>query len=309
MPMSGRIRRSIPSGGARTRVEGWGSMARVLIAGCGYVGSALAGRLLDRGDTVWGLKRRPRDLPTGVTPIEADLAVARSLSDLPADLDYVVYAASPSGVDDAHYRAAYVEGLARLLEALDRDGQSPVRVFLLSSTSVYEQSRGDWVDEESETAPRHFSGQRLLEAEGVLRDGPFAATVLRLGGIYGPGRTRLLESVRQGRARYRKGAPRYTNRIHRDDVAAAIVHLMASDVTGRLYLGVDDEPAEQAVVMRWLAGVLGAPEPRPEEKIGARDRSSRSNKRCRNTRLRESGYTFQYPTFREGYGAVIEGMR
>ena len=218
-------------------------MARVLIAGCGYVGSALAERLLDRADTVWGLRRRPHGLPTGVTPIEADLAVARTLRDLPPDLDYVVYAASPSGSDDAHYRTAYVEGLGRLLEALDRDGQSPMRVLLLSSTSVYEQSRGEWVDEQSETAPRHFSGRRLLEAEGLLRDGPFAATVLRLGGIYGPGRTRLLESVREGRGRYPKGAPRYTNRIHRDDVAGAIVHLMASDVKGRLYLGVDDEPA------------------------------------------------------------------
>jgi len=283
-------------------------MARVLIAGCGYVGCALAERLLLRGDRVWGLRRRPHRLPVGVLPIEADLAVPRSLSELPPDLEFVVYAASPSGRDDAYYRTAYVEGLARLLEALDGAGQSPRRVFFLGSTAVYEQSTGEWVDETSETAPRHFSGQRLLEAEGVLRDGPFAGVALRLGGIYGPERTRLLVSVREGRARYRGGAARYTNRIHRDDCAGAIAHLMQQEAPQPLYLCVDDDPAEDAVVMRWLAGALGAPQPQPEREVGAKGRRSRGNKRCRNTRLRESGYVLHYPTFREGYTALIEEM-
>jgi nucleoside-diphosphate-sugar epimerase len=279
-------------------------MARVLIAGCGYVGCALGEKLIAASDTVWGLRRRPLSLPPGVEPIEADLAVARTLNDLPRDLDFVVYAASPSGRDDAHYRTAYVEGLARLLEALDRGRQSPRRIFFLSSTGVYEQSKGEWVDESSETNPQHFSGRRLLEAETLLRAGPYAATVLRLGGIYGPGRTRLLEEVRRGQATYRRG-PHYTNRIHRDDCARAIAHLMACGASQPLFLVVDSEPAEEAVVLRWLAGALGAPEPRPARDDRAEGRGARSNKRCRNDLLVSTGYSLLYPSFREGYAAAI----
>jgi nucleoside-diphosphate-sugar epimerase len=279
-------------------------MSRVLIAGCGYVGCALGERLVAASDTVWGLRRRPLSLPPGVEPIEADLAVARTLRDLPRDLDFVVYAASPSGRDDAHYRTAYVEGLSRLLEALDRARQNPRRIYFLSSTSVYEQSKGEWVDETSETSPRHFSGRRLLEAETLLRESPFSATVLRLGGIYGPGRTRLLQQVRAGQATYRPGT-HYTNRIHRDDCARAIVHLMSCAASQPLFLVVDSEPAEEAVVMRWLAGALGAPEPRPARDDRGRERSARTNKRCRNDLLLSTGYPLLYPSFREGYAAVI----
>lgn len=284
-------------------------MARVLIAGCGYVGCALGEQLVARSDTVFGLRRRPLSLPRGVEPIAADLSVSRSLRDLPGNLDFIVYAVSPSGRDDAHYRTAYVEGVSRLIEALVRDHQSPRRIFFLSSTGVYEQAKGEWVDESSDASPRHFSGRRLLEGEGLLRASPFAATVLRLGGLYGPGRTRMIDNVRAGRATYRPGAPRYTNRIHRDDCTGAILHLMTQGTSKPLYLAVDDEPAEEAVVLRWLAGALGAAEPRAEKRSHATGRGARSNKRCRNRLLRESGYALRYPSFREGYAAVIEQMR
>jgi nucleoside-diphosphate-sugar epimerase len=283
-------------------------MAKVLIAGCGYVGCALGELLVARGDAVWGLRRRPVDLPEGVEPLEADLAVSRTLRDLPAGLEFVVYAASPAGADDAYYRTAYVEGMTRLLEALQSQGQAPRRIFFLSSTAVYEQSRGEWVDESSETKPRDYRGKRLLEAEGLLRKSELASTVLRLGGIYGPRRTRLLDSVRSGRATYPKGAPHYTNRIHRDDCAGAIAHLMTLASPAPLYLLVDDDPAEEAVVKRWLAGALGAPEPRAE-KPPSEGRRARSNKRCRNAALRSTGYELRFPTFREGYAALIEQMR
>jgi nucleoside-diphosphate-sugar epimerase len=284
-------------------------MARVLIAGCGYVGSALGGRLVAKGNTVWGLRRRPLALPQGIQPIEADLSVARTLEELPPGLDHVVYAVSPAGSDDAHYRAAYVEGISRLLEALDRQGQRPRRVFFLSSTGVYAQNKGEWVDESSPTEPAHFTGKRLLEGEKLLADSSFAGTVLRLGGIYGPRRTSMLERARSGRSTYRKGGPYYTNRIHRDDCAGAIQHLMELESPGPLYIGVDEEPAEELVVLRWITGALGAPEPRlesePSRGTGGRPRT---NKRCRGDLLRETGYSFQYPTFREGYAALIREM-
>jgi nucleoside-diphosphate-sugar epimerase len=280
-------------------------MARILIAGCGYVGGALAQRLVTGPNEVWGLRRRPMMMPLGVEPIEADLAVARTLRDLPPRLDFVIYGASPAGPDDAHYRTTYVEGVKRLLEALHLQRQSPRRIFLLSSTSVFGQSKGEWVDESSATEPVDFRGTRVLEGESILAEGPFAATILRLGGIYGPRRTSLVDRVRTGRASYRKGAPRYTNRIHRDDIVGVLEHLMNAEAPAPLYVTVDDEPAEDAVVLRWLAGILGAPEPRAEKETEPPTGRAATNKRCRNDLLRASGYAFRFPTFREGYTALV----
>ena len=101
--------------------------------------------------------------------------------------------------------------------------------------------------------------------------------------------------------------PQYTNRIHRDDCAGALRHLMNLENPDSIYLAVDNEPAEERAVLLWLAGVMGSPEPREAEKAEASKRP-RGNKRCRNARLVQSGYTFRYPTFREGYSAVLEGM-
>jgi nucleoside-diphosphate-sugar epimerase len=283
-------------------------MARVLIAGFGYVGAALGRALVDDAHAVWGLCRQPVSLPEGVLAITADLGVAADLADLPPDLDCVFYMASPGGSDDALYRTAYVEGLANLLGALVRQGQQPARVFFVSSTAVFAQRRGEWVDETSPAQPDHFSGRRLLEAERVLFEGPFPGTVVRFGGIYGPRRTQLVQSVRAGRAVWRKSPPEWTNRIHRDDCAGVLAHLMKLDRPEAIYLGVDCEPAERGAVLRWLAGASGAPVPRAVRSGDPSLRPARSNKRCRNDRLLASGYRFRYPTYREGYRAVLEGM-
>lgn len=285
-------------------------MSRILIAGCGYVGSALAVQRLAGGDSVWGLRRNPVQLPSGVEPLAADLAVARSLEALPPALDVVIYMASPGGRDDAFYRTAYVEGLRNLLTALRKQGQQPRRVIFVSSTAVYAQQRGEWVDEASPTEPTHFSGQRLLEAEGILHQSGFPAVVLRFGGIYGPRRTRLIDQVRQGRALISRGEPRYTNRIHRDDCAGALSHLIDLAEPADCYLGVDSEPESETEVLRWLAGVLGAPPPRvaPADRDDEDSRRSGS-KRCRNARLLASGYVFRYPGYREGYTAVLAEKR
>jgi nucleoside-diphosphate-sugar epimerase len=244
-----------------------------------------------------------------VIPVTADLGLVASLEELPAGIDAVFYMASPGGPDDGYYRAAYVDGLSNLLAVLDRRGERPKRIFLVSSTAVYAQDDGSWVDESSPTEPTHFSGKRLLEAEELLRSCPFAATIIRFGGIYGPRRVRLIENVRAGRAVYRKSPPQWTNRIHRDDCAGVLQHLMRLERPASVYLGVDCEPAEDGAVLRWLAGVLGAPTPRAVRAGDPGLRSMRGgNKRCRNDRLVESGYRFRYPTFREGYRAVIEEL-
>ncbi len=283
-------------------------MAKILIAGCGYVGCVLGARLAAEGHRVWGMRRRPFPRIMGLTPIAADLAIPSSLQGLPSDLDVVFYMASPSGADDAFYRSAYVDGLRILLEALEKQGQRPSRVLFVSSTAVYAQQGGQWVDETSPTEPEHFSGRRLLEGEHLLFEGPSPGVVVRFGGIYGPRRTPMIDRVRSGRAEYAPGRPRYTNRIHRDDCAGALRHLMNLPEPDRVYLGVDSEPAQELAVLRWISGALGAQPPRKARAENIASQPGRGNKRCRNDRLLESGYEFRYPTYREGYNSLIAGI-
>jgi nucleoside-diphosphate-sugar epimerase len=282
-------------------------MARVLIAGCGYTGIALGMQLASEEHTVWGLRRRPELLPAAIHPLKADLCDPGSLTLIPPKLDFVFYTAAAERTDDASYQAAYVTGIQNLLNQLSQSHQPLRRIFFTSSTAVYAQTGGEWVDETSETLPREFSGRRILEGEELLLRGPFAATVVRMAGIYGPGRTRLIDQVRRGEAVCDTTEPRYTNRIHRDDCAGVLQHLMRLSALETLYLGTDSEPADRADVLLWLAKRLGALPSRVEPGTPT-GRESKSNKRCRNSRLLQSGYSFRYPTFREGYEAIVAEM-
>jgi nucleoside-diphosphate-sugar epimerase len=279
-------------------------MARILIAGCGDVGSRLGVNLAANGHTVWGLKRNTASLAPQIQPLPGDLARPDSLVLPREQLDYVFYTAAAGGYSEAQYRAAYVDGVANLLTALTAAGQQPRRVVLASSTSVYAQQRGEWVDEDSPAAAVGFSGACICEGEVLLQRGPYPATVIRFGGIYGPGRTtRLIDSLRSGTARCVRGV--YSNRIHSEDCARALQHLMALDNPEPLYLGVDDDPALLCEVLNWLAGRLGVPGPQVDEHRDAVEKRQRSNKRCRNARLRASGFEFLYPGYRQGYAAIL----
>ena len=278
-------------------------MARILIAGCGYVGQELGLRLVREGHSVCGLRRGPGRLPPGLGGFSADLTRPETLRDLPGPFDAVFYTAGASHRSEAGYRSAYLQGLGNLIGVLQ--GQNPPvgRLFFTSSTAVYGQSGGEWVDEDSPAEAGHFRGRLLRAAEQALLDGPIAGTVVRIGGIYGPGRQRLIDSVRRGEARCLEGPPRYLNHVHRDDCAGALAHLMGLDSPRSLYLLVDHEPAEQCGVLRWIAGRLKVPAPpRVSPEAG---KPARGTKRCRNTRLLDSGYAFRYPTYREGYEALI----
>jgi nucleoside-diphosphate-sugar epimerase len=278
-------------------------MARILIAGCGYVGSELAANLAKEGHEVWALRRSEAPAPAGARAIRADLLDVDRLRDLPSRIEVVFYTASAGGGDDRAYRGAYVDGLRYLLAALDGH---PIRRFLFaSSTGVYAQSGGVWVDEDSPAEPEHFSGRRLLEGERLLLRARFAASVVRLAGIYGPGRSRLVERVRRGEAVIPGGASVYANRIHRDDCAGALRHVMTLESPAPLYVAADHEPADLGTVLRWIAQRLGVPPPRVDAAATGARYGRTSNKRVRNGRLLASGYRFRYPTFREGYGELI----
>ena len=286
---------------------------RVLIAGCGYVGTALGARLAREGATVWGLRRSAAGLPSAIAKVEADLCDRRSLAALPEGIDSVVYAASPDRGDPAGYEAAYVRGLETLLDVLRTRGETPERLVLVSTTGVYAQRDGSWVDETSVAEPSDETGRSVLAGEAIARSSGAHAIVIRFSGIYGPGRTRLVSQVRDGTARLPAQAPWYTNRIHRDDCAGAIAHLLALPEPAELYLGTDHAPADLGEVMRFLASELGVEPPdTADEQDGTEPgppaRRRRTSKRCRNDRLVASGYVFVHPSYREGYRALIAGM-
>lgn len=272
----------------------------VLIAGCGDLGTEAGLRFAAAGFSVLGWRRSAEKIPAPLTGQAADLT--GSLPTIPADTEVVVISTAARERSEAAYRSAYVDGTANVLDALDRDGVHPRRILFVSSTAVYGDAGGGWLDEDSPTAPASVTGAVIREAEDLLHSRRPDAVVLRLAGIYGPGRTRLIDQVRSGTAD--PGQGQLTNRIHRDDAAAAIVHLTTAVADpAPLYLGVDNEPVEKREVLRFLAAELGT-ELGPEEPSNS---SRGGNRRLSNTRLLSTGFEFSYPTFREGYRAVLAG--
>jgi nucleoside-diphosphate-sugar epimerase len=283
---------------------------RVLVAGAGYVGAELAALLALAGHRVLALRRTPSAMRAVVEDshlkfrparwLACDLADSSAIETLALEpVDALAYLVAADARDDASYRRAYVDGLTNLLARLAANG-SLQRVLFVSSTSVYAQHDGGWVDESSASEPRDFSGRRVLEGEAIARSAGCSAVALRLGGIYGPGRSSLVDRVRRREARLPR-TPHYTNRIHRDDAARACAHLLTLTAPESVYVGVDHEPADQAEVLRWIAGRLGVAPPRGDYDANL----PATGKRCSSARLRATGFQFHYPTFREGYGSLI----
>ena len=279
----------------------------VLIAGCGQLGTEAGLELVAHGHRVHGLRRSAGRLPPELNPISADLSDPSGLAHLPGT-EVVLFILTPGSFDDGAYRRAYVGNLRRLLDTLDRRDALPRRLVYVSSTSVYGQADGSWVDETSPTEPSGFSGRRLLEGEALAADsGVEEVVAVRFGGIYGPTRARLLRSVEDGRAVCHDDPPIWTNRIHATDAARILSHLTTLDDPEALYLGVDSEPAPDGEVKRWLARRLEVPEPPASTSPPSlTSRSMRSNKRCSNARLLASGFHLLYPTYREGYQQVLD---
>lgn len=274
-----------------------GRAATVLIAGCGDLGRRVGRLLAGRGSRVFGLRRQAHELPAGIEPLAIDLSAG--VPRLPA-VDQVVFCAAPDSGDAPAYRATYETAWGNLLTALGAMPAPPQRVLLVTSTRCYAQNDGGWVDEDSPVTARDAQTASLLRAEAMLRDSGLPGLVLRPAGLYGKGEGPLLRSLLDGRARCAAGPPRWSNRLHRDDAARAIVHLLGLADPAPLYLGVDCEPADHALLLRELAKWIGVPAPESADLPAAG-----VNRRCRNTRLLASGFRFLYPTWREGYRSVL----
>lgn len=295
-------------------------MTSIAILGCGYVGIELCEQLVAGGHEPIGIRRSAAGLQavaaTDATPMQGDVTDAGSLGSIP-DVDALIFAASSGGRDAEAARRVYVDGLRTVIEHFGERAHPPQQLIYTSSTGVYGDHHGDWVDEETPIAPASPKTEVLAEAERITREVAPAygihGIVARVAGIYGPDRYRL--------ERYLDGpvTAGYRNTIHRVDVAGAIAHFLTHGAGGQdLVLVTDDEPVDRWTFADWLAEQVGV-DPPPKRTVADRladaDLSARTRrrlstaKRCDNARLRGLGYDLAYPTFREGYREAIEAYR
>lgn len=279
-------------------------MSRILIAGCGYVGEATAGLFHDAGWKVegWtGSAESAKKLSGKAYPVAAvDLAKRDEVSARAKDFDAVIHCASTRGGAVDLYRRVYLQGARNLLEAFTRS-----TIVFASSTSVYAQKNGEWVTEESAAEPQHETGKVLRETEDIVLS--HGGIVMRLAGIYGPGRSALLQRFVKNEAVIDPKNDRFVNQVHRDDIAAAFFLLLDRHVgSGQIYNVVDDEPILQSECYRWLSEKLKRPMPALATPTAVASRGStsepkrgRSNKRVSNAKLRRLGWAPRYPAFAE----------
>ena len=288
---------------------------RVAILGCGYVGLEL-GRRLREDHEVAGVRRSREGCAAvedaGVEAVRADVTDRANLARVP-DADWVVFAASSGGRGADAAREVYVEGQRAVLEAFAGRERVPKRYVYTSSTGVYGDHGGDWVDEDTSLEPTTEKTAVLVEAERVAREEAreygIEGRVARFAGLYGPDRYRL--------ERYLEGpvTAGYLNMIHRADAAGVVGFLLEEGGESEVVLAADDEPVDKHAFADWLADecdVERPPKRTKEERLEAGDLSAAAerriltSKRCSNGRLRSLGYEFRYPTFREGYRAAVE---
>lgn len=284
-----------------------------LIIGCGYLGQRVGQRLLADGERVWGTVRsrsRADDLAAlGIEPVIADVLDPDSLRALPG-ADRVFYTVGFDRNVGVAMRSVYVDGLRAALGVVAGPG---VRVVYASSTGVYGQESGDWIDEDAPAEPRHESGRICLEAENLARERAtaqgFSLIVLRFAGLYGPGRIPRRASVAQGEPIVGDAA-KYVNFIHIDDAAASAVAALDRGRAGRVYHVADDRPVTRVEFYVELARVLNAPAPRfvRPDPGSPEARREESNKRVSNRRLREElAVDLRYTDIIHGLGAVLPG--
>lgn len=291
------------------RAVRYAAPVRILIVGCGYLGRAAGERLARAGHAVAGVQRRPDDgalAAAGVRPLVADVTRPETLAALPAGWDAVVNAVSSAGGDAAAYRAVYLDGTRNLLAWLR--AAPPRRYVHVGSTSVYAQADGGRVDEDSPAEPATETGRVLVETERELLAAAaagFPAVLLRVAGIYGPGRGHLFRQLLRGEARLDGDGGRWLNQVHRDDVAGAVVAALERGAPGRIYNVADDEPVTQRDFLGWLAAELGVPPPPAADAARPRKRGA-TDKRVSNRRLRdELGWRPIFPSFRAGYATAL----
>lgn len=276
-------------------------MTSVLIVGCGDLGSAVAVLLHQAGHQVIGVRKSAQQLPFNMQTVQLDITLPRAVSALEFFRpEIILYCVAATAQEDDNYYQHYVLGLQHVL-ASQATNPNLKHVFFVSSTRVYGQQTSELLDEATLALANDFGGFRLLEAEQQLQSIHCSSTVLRLSGIYGPGRLYLVNMAKD-RARWPQ-QNQWSNRIHRDDAAGFIAYLVGLVLDGHpvqpLYVVTDSMPTAQYDVLNWLAKRLHLSH---QADAAA---TPTQGKRLSNRRLLASGYELKYPNYQVGYSELV----
>lgn len=280
---------------------------RVLIAGCGDLGLRIARVLQNNSSTeVWGLRRHPdvSSQEDSLRWLAADLSRSETLTSMPQNITHLVFCAAPGQRTEKDYQEVYVKGLQNIVQAIANPDLK--RIVFVSSTAVYGDHGDSWIDENTPVFPKAFNGKVLIEAEEWLKslnssEHAYLTVSLRLSGIYGPGRNYLLDRLRKGLVSAPADRSHWVNRIHIDDAAAAVVHILALREPEPVYLVTDSTPLPMRTLYEDLAKLVGGPIP----EIGPAP-ATVGSKRLSNARLLASGFHLSWPDSRIGHQAQVE---
>lgn len=275
-------------------------VSNVLIAGCGDLGSGLAKHLTATCHQVFGIRRTGTEFPEGVVGITGDLCELPD-DQLP-DVDVIFLIMTPKGRTEDAYRLAYFDTAQVLIRRYQHQETQPT-IFFVSSTSVYSQSQGQWIDEKAPAEPKSATAIVLRETEDILMQSFSACTSIRCSGIYGAGRFRLLDKVK---SEQEWEANSWTNRIHRDDVVSALVtlaeHAMNNTDLPPVVIVTDLTPVSMWEVKLWLATSLGAKPVIPNNSGFVPN----AGKRIQGQHLLSLGWQPRYPSYVVGYQSLLE---
>jgi nucleoside-diphosphate-sugar epimerase len=274
---------------------------RVVIVGYGYVGHQLAQILKKDHHHVTGICRRSTDHACDHLQLQ-DLMTLQD-HDLP-DADFVVYCPSSDQRTPKAYQDTYVVGAKHVASIYAQRTHKP-RFLYVSSTRVYEQQHGQWVDETSTCAGHDPLAACLLEGEKSIEQAPLEHMIVRASGLYGPGRHYLLDALEAQNAPLCE-SQRFSNRIHVLDMARMLYHLMRVHYNEGIYIASDHEPTPINTIISWLSATTGHPLPAHTIEHGADPGDTKSNKRLNNARILHTGFRFEFPNYRQGFKHILQ---
>lgn len=297
-----------------TDAHGFLSGKRLVIFGAGYIGSALARAAKAQGVRVTALTRNPVVADGlragGIETVVADLASEDWHDRVAADIGLAVNCVSSGGGGAEAYRHSYVGGMRSVL-AWGRRLPKAGTLIYTGSTSVYPQDGGVRVGEEASVVPAEGNAAILLEAEALALGFSATSKVLRLAGLYGPGRHHLLDQLLTGAAELPGIGTHHLNLVHRDDVVEAILLALAAPAgtVDRIFNVADDGAAPKAEMVAWLAQRLGRPVPTFNGSAAQGRRRVTPDRIIANDRIKRAlGWRPRFASFRDGYADLLDGV-